>query len=82
MTELKQEAFTLIARLPEGKEDVLISVVKSLREALGMHSQSRAEKNTAIIKEMKNLIGNDIPWTSEEEMIRELAETRRQKSKL
>ena len=79
MTELKQEAFTLIARIPEEREDVLRNVIKNLREALGIHSQSRTEKNVAIISEMQTLIGDDIPWASEEEMILELAEKRRQR---
>lgn len=41
--------------------------------------KSRAEKNLAIMKEVKDLIGDDIPWASEDEMIRELAEMRRQR---
>ncbi len=79
MTALKQEAFALIARLPEENEDVLINIVKSLREVLGINPQSRAEKNIAIMKEVKNLIGDDIPWASEDDMIREFAEMRRQR---
>lgn len=41
--------------------------------------KSRAEKNLAIMKEVKDLIGDDIPWASEDEMIRDLAEMRRQR---
>lgn len=41
--------------------------------------KSRAERNIAIMNEIKNLIGDDIPWASEEEMIKELAEMRRQR---
>ena len=41
--------------------------------------KSRAEKNLAIMEEIKSLIGDDITWASEEEMIKELSEMRRQK---
>lgn len=81
MTELKQEAFALIAGIPDEKKDVLVTIVKNIRELLGVSSKTRAEKNLAIMKEVKNLIGDDIPWRNEDEMIRELAEMRRQKSK-
>ena len=81
MTALKQEAFDLIARIPDEKSDVLINVIKNLREALGLNSQSRAERNIAIMDEISRLIGDDIPWASEEEMIRELAEMRRQSTR-
>lgn len=82
MTELRREAFSLIAMLPEEKEDVLVSFVKSLREVLGINPQSRADKNLAIMDDIQDIIGDDIPWANEEEMIRELAEMRRQQSKL
>ena len=81
MTELKQEAFALIAGIPDEKKDVLVTIVKNIRELLGVSSKTRTEKNLAIMKEVKNLIGDDIPWRNEDEMIRELAEMRRQKSK-
>ena len=74
MTALKQEAFDLIARIPDEKSDVLLDVIKNLREALGINSQSRAERNMSIVEEIHGLIGDDIPWTSEEEMLQELAE--------
>ena len=79
MTALKQEAFDLIASIPEEKENLLIDVVKNLREILGINSPSRAERNIAIMEEINGLIGEDIPWTSEEEMIRDLADMRRQR---
>ena len=41
--------------------------------------KSRAERNIAIMNEIQKLIGDDIPWASEEEMIKELAEMRRQR---
>ena len=82
MTELRQEAFALISMLPEEKEDVLVSIIKSLREVLGINPQSRANKNLAIMDDIQDIIGDDIPWANEEEMIRELAEMRRQKLKL
>lgn len=82
MTELKQEAFNLISRLPAENEDVLVNIVKTLRKVLGINSQSRADKNLAIMDEIQDTIGDDIPWASEEEMIKELAETRRQKLNL
>ena len=81
MTALKQEVFTLIEGIPDEKSDVLFKVLKSVREILGMDSTSRAERNTAIMKEVQDLIGDDIPWANEEEMIRELAEMRRQRSR-
>ena len=79
MTALKQEVFTLIEAIPDEKSDVLIKILNSVREILGVNSKSRAEKNAAIMDEIHNLIGDDIPWASEEEMIRELAEMRRQR---
>ena len=47
--------------------------------SVGRQTKSRAERNTAIMQEVKDLIGDDIPWASEDEMIRELAEMRRQR---
>ena len=79
MTALKQEVFALIEAIPDEKSDVLIKILNSVREILGVNSKSRAEKNAAIMDEIHNLIGDDIPWASEEEMIRELAEMRRQR---
>ena len=79
MTTLKQEAINLIEGIPDERSDVLINVVKGLREILGIDAQSRAEKNIAIMKEVKELIGDDITWANEEEMIQELAEMRRQR---
>ena len=79
MTALKQEVFTLIEGIPDEKSDVLLRVLKSVREILGVNSQSHAERNIAIMEEVKDLIGDDIPWASEEEMIKELAEMRRQR---
>ena len=79
MTAIKQEVITLIEGIPEEKTDVFADILKSVREILGI--QSRAERNIAIMDEINRLIGDDIPWASEEEMIRELAEMRRQNSK-
>ena len=79
MTALKQEVFTLIEAIPDEKSDILIKIRNSVREILGVNSKSHAEKNAAIMDEIHNLIGDDIPWASEEEMIRELAEMRRQR---
>ena len=79
MIALKQEAFALIESIPDDREDVLINLVNNLREALGIRSQSRAEKNLAIMDEIKGIIGDDTGWTNEEEMITELAEMRRQR---
>ena len=81
MTALKQEVFNLIDGIPDEKSDVLLEVLKSVREILGLNSNFRAEKNIAIMEEVKNLIGDDIPWANEEEMIKELAEMRRQSSR-
>ena len=79
MTALKQEVITLIEEIPDEKSDVLSSILKTVREILKSNSKSRAERNIAIMKEVKDLIGDDIPWASEEEMIKELAEMRRQR---
>lgn len=81
MTALKQEVIALIAEIPEEKTDVLVKIRQSIRELLGVDSKSRAERNLAIMDEVKTLIGEDIPWHDEEEMIRELAEMRRQRPK-
>ena len=80
MTALKQEVIALIENIPDEKADVLVKIRKSIRELLGINSKSRAEKNLAIMNEITNLIGDDIPWRNEDEMIRELAEMRRQSS--
>ena len=79
MTALKQEAFALIESIPDEKSDVLIKIVKNIREVLGINSKSRAERNLAIMDEIQKLVGDDIPWANEEEMIKELAEMRRQR---
>ena len=79
MTALKQEAFALIESIPDEKSDVLIKIVKNIREVLGINSKSRAERNLAIMDEIQKLVGDDVSWASEEEMIQELAEMRRQR---
>lgn len=79
MTALKQEVINLIAEIPEEKSDVLIKIRNSVREMLGLCSNSRAERNIAIMDKIQNLIGDDIPWANEEEMIKELAQMRRQR---
>ena len=79
MTALKQEVINLIAEIPDEKSDVLIKIRNSIREMLGIYSTSRAERNIAIMDKIQNLIGDDIPWANEEEMIKELAEMRRQR---
>ena len=78
MTALKQEVINLIAEIPDEKSDVLIKIRNSIREMLGICSTSRAERNIAIMDKIQNLIGDDIPWANEEEMLKELAEMRRQ----
>ena len=49
------------------------------RSDKNISAKSRAERNLAIMKEVEEIIGDDISWASEEEMIRELAEMRRQR---
>ena len=49
------------------------------RSDKNISAKSRAERNLALMKEVEEIIGDDISWTSEEEMIRELAEMRRQR---
>ena len=79
MTTLKQEAFALIESIPDEKSDALIEIVKNIREVLGINSNSRAERNLAIMDEIQKLVGDDVSWANEEEMIKELAEMRRQR---
>ena len=80
MTALKQEVIALIAEIPDDKSDVLVKIRKNIRELLGVDSKSLAEKNLAIMDEITNLIGDDIPWRNEDEMIRETAEMRRRRA--
>ena len=82
MTALKQEVIALIENIPDENSDVLVKIRKSIRELLGVNSKSLAEKNLAIMDEITNLIGDDIPWRNEAEMLHELAQMRRQPSKL
>ena len=77
MTALKQEVIALIENIPDEKADVLVKIRKSICELLGVNLKSRAEKNLEIMDEIKDLIGDNIPWRNEDEMIRELAEMRR-----
>ena len=49
------------------------------RSDKNISAKSRAERNLALMKEVEEIIGDDISWASEEEMIRELAEMRRQR---
>ena len=79
MTALKQEALALIDSIPDEKPDLLIKVIKNIREVLRINSSSRSERNLAIMDEIQNLIGDDVSWENEEEMIKELAEMRRQR---
>ena len=81
MTETKLEAIALIESIPDENSDMLVKIVKNIRELLGVESKSRAEKNLAIMDEVKALIGKDIPWHDEADMIRELAEMRRHRAK-
>ena len=79
MTALKQEALALIDSIPDEKPDLLIKVIKNIREVLRINSSSRSERNLVIMDEIQNLIGDDVSWENEEEMIKELAEMRRQR---
>lgn len=79
MTALKQEVINLIVEIPDEKSDVLLKIRNSIRELLGIRSNSRAERNIVIMDKIQSLIGDDIPWANEEEMIKELAEMRRQR---
>ncbi|MBR1645377.1 MAG: hypothetical protein IJ685_01245, partial [Selenomonadaceae bacterium] len=76
VTALKQEVIALIENIPDEKADVLVKIRKSIRELLGINSKSRAEKNLAIMNEITNLIGDDIPWRNEDEMIRDTSTKR------
>ena len=64
-----------------GKEKIFQRPTEETLIRLKDKSLSRGQRNIAIMGEIKNLIGDDIPWTTEEEMIQELAETRRRNSK-
>ena len=79
MIALKQEVINLIVEIPDEKFDVLLKIRNSIRELLGIRSNSRAERNIVIMDKIQSLIGDDIPWANEEEMIKELAQMRRQR---
>ena len=79
MTALKQEVISLIEEIPDEKSDVLATILKNVREIISGNLKSRAERNIATMNEIQKLICDDIPWASEEEMIKELAEMRRQR---
>ena len=65
MTALKQEAFALIESIPDEKSDVLIKIIKNIREVLAVDSRrrdkliSRAEQNLAVMEEIESLIGKE-----------------------
>ena len=65
MTALKQEAFALIESIPDDKSDVLIKIIKNIREVLAVDSRqqdkliSRAEQNLAVMEEIESLIGEE-----------------------
>ena len=79
MTALKQEVITLVEGIPDEKSDVLATILKNVREIISGNLKSRAERNSTTMDEIHSLIGKNIPWASEEEMIKELAEMRRQR---
>ena len=81
MTELKREVLMLIDGIPEENFDMLTKIRNNIRELLGIKLRTRSEKNLAIIQDVKDLIGDDVPWANEEAMIQDLAEMRRQCSK-
>lgn len=62
-------------------KNMLKSMSKPSSGEQPLELKSRAKRNLAIMDEISRLIGDDIPWASEEEMIRELAEMRRRNSK-
>ena len=59
MTELKREAIALIAKLPAENKDVLVNIVKTLRNVLNKDFQdeiySRAEEDLAIMEDIETL---------------------------
>lgn len=71
--ERKAEIF---ARLDE-----LFAKEKPLTEEQKKRGRERAAKFMAACKKIREDIGDDIPWASEEEMIEELANDRRERMK-
>ena len=63
MTNLKREALALIESIPDERRDVLLKIVKGIRELVDTDSQddiySAVEHDLAIIEEMENLIGEE-----------------------
>ena len=63
MTNLKREALALIESIPDDRNDVLLKIVKGIRELVDTDSQddiySAVEHDLAIIEEMENLIGEE-----------------------
>lgn len=79
MNDFKCESINLIESIPDERTDAFIKILKNIREVLSNDSKPYVDKNLKVMDEIQNIIGKDIPWASEEEMLRELAETRRQR---
>ena len=74
-TEAERKA-EIFARLDE-----LFAKEKPLTEEQKKRGRERAEQFSAACKKIRDDIGDDIPWASEEEMIEELANDRRERMK-
>ena len=64
MIDLKQEAVALIENIPDERTDVLIKVVKTLRELVDENFQqdeiySRAEQDLSLMEDIETLTRDD-----------------------
>ena len=57
--EVRQEAITLIESIPDDRADILVKIIRGIRELVGHDSQddfySRAEHDLAIMEEIETL---------------------------
>ena len=59
--------------------DELFDKEPPLTEEQRKRGKEKAEQFAKCVQEIRDLIGDDIPWSSEEEMIEELARDRRER---
>ena len=59
--------------------DELFDKEPPLTEEQRKRGKEKAEQFAKCVQEIRDLIGDDIPWSSEEEMIEELARERRER---
>ena len=66
MTDLKQEAIILIESIPEERTDVLIKIIKNIRELVDFDQWrdeifSRDEQDFALIEDAESLTHEELP---------------------